>query len=68
LKVVAEGVENAQTMELLRTFQCDEAQGYYLCRPVTADMATRFLLEHQAAVSDQQTMIAESWQPANPPH
>jgi EAL domain-containing protein (putative c-di-GMP-specific phosphodiesterase class I) len=68
LKVVAEGVENAQTMELLRSFQCDEAQGYYLSRPVTADMATKFLLEFQTAATDQQTMIPENWQPANPPH
>ncbi len=68
MKVVAEGVENAQSMELLRSFQCDEAQGYYLCRPVTADMATKFLLESQIAGSEQQTMIGENWQPANPPH
>ena len=68
MKVVAEGVENAQTMELLRNFQCDEAQGYYLCRPVTADMATKFLLESHTVATDQPTVIEENWQPANPPH
>ena len=68
MKVVAEGVENAQAMELLRSFQCDEVQGYYLCRPVTADMATKFLLESQIAASEEQTLIRENSQPANPPH
>ena len=68
MKVVAEGVENAQAMELLRNFQCDEAQGYYLCRPVTADMATKFLLESQTAATDQPTVIEKNWQPANPSH
>ena len=68
MKVVAEGVENAQTMELLRSFQCDEAQGYHLCRPVTAEMATQFLLDFQTAATEQQTTIEDNWQPANPTH
>jgi diguanylate cyclase (GGDEF)-like protein len=33
-KVVAEGVENAATWELLREAGCDIAQGYYLARPM----------------------------------
>ena len=33
LKVVAEGVENRQTMDMLRTMGCDMAQGYYISHP-----------------------------------
>lgn len=33
--VVAEGVEDEQTLELLREYGCDEAQGYYFSRPLT---------------------------------
>jgi PAS domain S-box-containing protein len=33
LKTVAEGVENAETLELLREYGVDFAQGYYLGRP-----------------------------------
>jgi diguanylate cyclase len=62
LKVVAEGVESAQAMELLRTFQCDEIQGYYLCRPITADMMTQFLMDPPTTVTGQQSKPAESWQ------
>ena len=37
LAVVAEGVENARTWELLRELRCDEAQGYHMGRPMPAD-------------------------------
>ena len=34
LKVVAEGVETREQLEFLRAHGCDEAQGYYLARPM----------------------------------
>ncbi|SIO55440.1 diguanylate cyclase/phosphodiesterase [Paraburkholderia phenazinium] len=37
LRVVAEGVEDATTLETLRTLHCDVAQGYHLGRPLSAD-------------------------------
>ncbi|MEP7057194.1 MAG: EAL domain-containing protein [Caldimonas sp.] len=37
LTVVAEGVETAQVWDLLRDLHCDEAQGYYMGRPMPAD-------------------------------
>jgi len=37
LSVVAEGVENAQTWALLQALHCDEAQGYYMARPMPED-------------------------------
>ncbi|QWR76319.1 EAL domain-containing protein [Candidatus Magnetomonas plexicatena] len=36
IKVIAEGVENTQQLELLRTFDCDEVQGYLFSKPVPA--------------------------------
>lgn len=36
-EVVAEGVEQPQQMDYLRTHQCDYAQGYYLSKPVVAE-------------------------------
>ena len=34
LKVIAEGVESAAQLEFLRSHRCDQAQGYYIGRPV----------------------------------
>ncbi len=36
LKVVAEGVENVEVLDLLRAHGCDAAQGYHLARPMPA--------------------------------
>jgi EAL domain-containing protein (putative c-di-GMP-specific phosphodiesterase class I) len=43
LKVVAEGVETAEANEMLKSFQCDEAQGFYYSRPIPAYAITDFL-------------------------
>jgi diguanylate cyclase (GGDEF)-like protein/PAS domain S-box-containing protein len=36
-KIVAEGVEDEETMKLLIDYGCDAAQGYYFSRPVPGD-------------------------------
>ncbi|MBP0598952.1 sensor domain-containing phosphodiesterase [Herbaspirillum sp. LeCh32-8] len=36
-RIVAEGVETAQTLQLIRDWGVDEAQGYYLARPLAPD-------------------------------
>lgn len=43
LKVVAEGVENQITWDLLAAFGCDYAQGYYLSYPLPAAALARWL-------------------------
>jgi EAL domain-containing protein (putative c-di-GMP-specific phosphodiesterase class I) len=41
LTVVAEGVEDQWTLDLLSTLGCDEAQGYHIARPMpSADLVT----------------------------
>lgn len=37
LTVTAEGIETAEHLALLQAVQCDEGQGYYLSRPMSAD-------------------------------
>jgi EAL domain-containing protein (putative c-di-GMP-specific phosphodiesterase class I) len=37
LSVVAEGVESAAILDHLRRLNCDEAQGYFMSKPLPAD-------------------------------
>lgn len=37
LHVVAEGVEDAESLHYLRKLECDIAQGYFICKPLPAD-------------------------------
>lgn len=43
MKVVAEGVETLEQLGFLRTNHCDQIQGYYLSKPITAGEMSRFL-------------------------
>jgi diguanylate cyclase (GGDEF)-like protein/PAS domain S-box-containing protein len=36
--VVAEGVETQEQIDFLRSANCDDAQGYHFCRPVSAEL------------------------------
>ncbi|MOA66416.1 Oxygen sensor protein DosP [compost metagenome] len=50
LQVVAEGVESAGQLELLRALGCDAVQGYLCGRPVPAAQAASRLAREQAGV------------------
>ncbi len=43
LNVVAEGVEDQWTLDLLATFGCDQAQGYHIARPMPAAAFSKWL-------------------------
>jgi EAL domain-containing protein (putative c-di-GMP-specific phosphodiesterase class I) len=46
MKVVAEGIETPAQLDYLRSRGCDEAQGYWLCKPVSADEVRNFMTRH----------------------
>ena len=45
LKVIAEGVENAEQLEMLRSQGCDQAQGYFIGRPQPAASLAAWLAQ-----------------------
>lgn len=43
MKVVAEGVEHKEQLNMLRVLGCDRVQGYLFSRPLPAELVTQFL-------------------------
>ncbi len=50
LKVVAEGVEDAETMVKLQALGCDLAQGYYFLKPLPARVMVKAIPEIESKV------------------
>lgn len=48
LRVVAEGVENGASLELLRGLRCDLAQGFFIARPMDEPQFTAWLQDYLA--------------------
>jgi len=55
LRVVAEGIEDGATLDLLREFGCDLAQGFYISRPMPAD---RLALAPRTGVAVSNTLVS----------
>ena len=53
LSVVAEGVETAQQLELLRSYNCDEIQGYHISRPLDQGAISRFIQEYNQNIANE---------------
>ena len=47
LKIIAEGVENAQQLAFLIRHHCDEIQGFYFSEPLNEEACTKLLQEHK---------------------
>ena len=44
IKLVAEGIETAQQLKLLKSMHCDFGQGYYIDKPMPSDKTDRLVL------------------------
>jgi EAL domain-containing protein (putative c-di-GMP-specific phosphodiesterase class I) len=49
-RVVAEGVENQETLDLLAVLGCDSIQGYFISRPMSVAQTDRWFAECPWAV------------------
>jgi predicted signal transduction protein with EAL and GGDEF domain len=49
MDVVAEGVETGEQLRKVMDMDCDNAQGFFLARPLTSEMMGRLLADHLSA-------------------
>lgn len=49
LRVIAEGVEDQAALDLLLGFGCDVVQGYFIARPMDADVAAAWFQDYRPA-------------------
>lgn len=59
LKVVAEGVENAQTLQQLYRLRCDTVQGFYIARALPVHELERFLAASKWSVARVEPMASD---------
>jgi EAL domain-containing protein (putative c-di-GMP-specific phosphodiesterase class I) len=52
LETVAEGVENDESLRVVRRTGCDLAQGFLLARPMPAQAVSDFILKQREVVSN----------------
>ena len=46
-KIIAEGVETKAQLDILKSYNCDEIQGFYFSRPLDADTFTTFIKDFE---------------------
>jgi EAL domain-containing protein (putative c-di-GMP-specific phosphodiesterase class I) len=50
LSIVAEGVENQESQDLLKALNCEYAQGYHICRPAPAKEIGKLLSNTKSGI------------------
>ena len=55
LRVVGEGVETNEELEILSRFGCDEVQGYLISRPQSEEDITAFLVHQRASAQSRRS-------------
>jgi diguanylate cyclase (GGDEF)-like protein len=59
LRVVAEGVEEAESWNLLRQLGCDYAQGYLISRPLAAEDVPAFVIQANRLLPASDSTVAQ---------
>jgi diguanylate cyclase (GGDEF)-like protein len=59
VKVLAEGVEDQESMDTLRRLGCDQVQGYFISRPLSADVLLPWVQRSRAKIGEDGGLRAE---------
>ena len=61
MRVVAEGVDNADALLVVRELGCDMAQGFYIGRPMRGDLVPEWLDHYLATATNPRVSVAQFW-------
>lgn len=61
MKVVAEGVETQQQVEMLQNVNCEMAQGYFFSKPADACTIEQLLLSNRSALNSAKDLVASTF-------
>lgn len=59
LKVVAEGAEHSEQIDILRKLNCDQLQGFIFSKPLQFDAATKLLLANARHTPGSESLYAQ---------
>lgn len=62
-RIIAEGIETEEQMELLKSLDCDEGQGFLFARPMPAEQLIPFLRKKEIQIAPQSRIadVRQSW-------
>ena len=61
LKIVAEGVEDLATAQVLSALDCEELQGYHFSRPLPVAQLEAWALQHQPPLAHEREALSTGW-------
>jgi len=61
MRVVAEGVDNAEALIVVRDLGCEMAQGFYIGRPMRGDLVPEWLDHYLATATNPKVSVAQVW-------
>ncbi len=61
MRVVAEGVDSAESVAAIKNLECEMAQGYYIARPMRGDMVAEWIEHYAAASTMRRIPIVREW-------
>ena len=61
MRVVAEGVDNAEALDVVRDLGCEMAQGFYIGRPMRGDLVPEWLDHYLATATNPKVAVAPIW-------
>lgn len=61
MRVVAEGVDNAEALAVVRDLGCEMAQGFFIGRPMRGDFVPEWLDHYLATATNPKVSVAQIW-------